>query len=150
MRKPIHLLSLSSAVDGIYYTVHPAPCLCQAACGVKYGWGGRLGSQRGGNCFCGSIGRSTNLFIFERELGSHTTAADRRRKGVAVELNVTLHPTSHQSHSFTLHLHWEASPRATSKRPRTQLLRLIEEMLEGHPVSKETMKVHQCPGSMCQ
>lgn len=150
MRKPIHLLSLSSAVDEIYYTVHPAPCLCQAVCGVKYGWGGRLGSQRGGNCFCGSIGTSTNLFILERELGSHTTAADRRRKGVAVELNVTLHPTSHQSHSFTLHLHWEASPRATSKRPRTHLLRLIEETLEGHSVSKETMKVHQCPGSMCQ
>lgn len=58
-RRPIHLLSLSSAVDGIYYPVHPAPCLCQAACGVKYGWGGRLGSQRGGDCLCSSISRSS-------------------------------------------------------------------------------------------
>lgn len=78
-RKPIHLLSLGSAVDGIYYAVHLAPCLCQAACGVKYGWGGRLASQRGGNCLGGCIHRSRNLFITEREAGSYRTAADGRQ-----------------------------------------------------------------------
>lgn len=49
----------------------------------EWSMGGEGGSGlREGNCFCGSIGRNTNLFILERELSSHTTAADRRRKGV--------------------------------------------------------------------
>lgn len=60
-RKPIHLLSFSSAVDGIYYTVHPAPCLCQAACGVKYGWGGRL--RKGVIAFVALSAEVANLFI---------------------------------------------------------------------------------------
>lgn len=60
-RKPIHLLSFSSAVDGIYYTVHPAPCLCQAACGVKYGWGGRL--RKGVIAFVALSAEVANVFI---------------------------------------------------------------------------------------
>lgn len=145
MRKPIHLLSLSSAVDGIYYTVHPAPCLCQAACGVKYGWGGRLGSQRGGQLLRRLHRQKYKPIYFRARVGqSHNSSRQE------AELNVTLHPTSHQSHHFTLHLNWEASPRANSERPRTHLLRRMEEILEGCPVSNEIMKVHQCPGSMCQ
>lgn len=150
MWKPIHLLSLSSAVDGIYYTVHPAPCLCQAACGVKYGWGGRLGSQRGGSCLCGSISRSTNLFIVQWELDSHRIAADKRRKGVAVELKVTLHLISHQLHHFMLYLNWESSPATNSGRPRTHLLNLEDGILEGNSVSKRIMEGHEWPKPRCQ
>lgn len=68
-RKPIHLLALSSAVDGIYYTVHLAPCLCQAACGVKYGWGGKFGSQRGGDWLCSSIRRRSKAIYYRGRVG---------------------------------------------------------------------------------
>ena len=93
--------------------MHPAPCLCQAACGVKYGWGGRLGSQRGGQLLRRLHRQKYKPIYFRARVGqSHNSSRQE------AELNVTLHPTSHQSHHFTLHLNWEASPRANSERPR--------------------------------
>lgn len=68
-RKPPHLLALSSAVDRIYYNVHPAPCLCQAACGVTNGWGESLVSQGGGDCLCNSSHRTSKPTHYTAQIG---------------------------------------------------------------------------------
>lgn len=71
-------------MDRIYYNVHPAPCLCQAACGVTNGWGERLASQGGGDCLCNSIYRTSKPTHYTAQIGqTQSPQCLRRRKGFA-------------------------------------------------------------------
>lgn len=148
-RKPIHLLSFSSAVNRIYYAVHPAPCFCQEACGVKYGWGGRPGSQTGGDCLCSSISRSSKHIYYRVRVG-HSWNSGRGEGKCRCWTEVTLHPTSPWLYHFTLHLNQKARRGPNSEEPRPHFLELKEDILEGSPIFKGTVEVHPWPVLMCQ
>lgn len=85
---------------------------------------GGLGLREGVTAFAAPSEEGAKPFITEGESGSHRTVEDRRRKGVAVELSITLHSTCHQTHHFTPSLNQEERPGANSKIPRTHLFRL--------------------------
>lgn len=147
-RKPIHLLSFSSAVDGIYYTVHPAPCLCQAACGVKYGWGRRPRSQRGGDCLCSSISRSSKP-IYYRARGA---VMEPKRRGGKVSLLNWEYPYLSQATDHTI-----SCFTSIRGQDQGQTLRGLhptswgrKKIFWGEALFLKGLEAHQWPVFMCQ
>lgn len=68
---------------------------------------GGLGLREGAIASAAPSAEGQTYLFLEQELGGPRTVADGRRKGVAVELKVTLHPEAN----------WEARPGANSERP---------------------------------